>query len=215
MAGISGEKEADSSIGKLCEILSKIMEPTIVLEVAKYALEPNPIKLQGQENYLSWARHARLIVSSHGYERLLVPDEGDAKGEMDVQTKQINDRVLVWLLGSMEPIVREQVETMATVAEVWDALQNQFAGKSNKMQATRIMHELLHLKQGTKSVTEYSGELKRLYRDLHYCHPFEPVDQKDMAIHHTWFQSLVSKLFLDGLNQEFDLRRQLIFSKSE
>jgi len=53
MAGISGEKKADSSIGKLCEILSKIMEPTIVLEVAKYALEPNPIKLQGQENYLS------------------------------------------------------------------------------------------------------------------------------------------------------------------
>ena len=83
------------------------------------------------------------------------------------------------------------------------------------MQATRIMHELLPLKQGTKSVTEYSGELKRLYRELHYYHPFEPVDQKDMAIHHTWFQSLVSKLFLDGLNQEFDLYRQLIFSKSE
>jgi len=137
------------------------------------------------------------------------------KGEMDSQTKHINDRVLVWLLGSMEPIVREQVETMATVAEVWHALQNQFAGKSNKMQATRIMHELLHLKQGTKSVTEYSGELKRLYRELHYYHPFEPIDQKDMAIHHTLFQSLVSKLFLDGLNQEFDLRRQLIFSKSE
>ena len=52
----------------------------------------------------------------------------------------------MWLLGSMEHIVREQVETMATVAEVWDALQNQFAGKSNKMQATCIMHELLHLK---------------------------------------------------------------------
>jgi len=64
------------------------MEPTIVLEVAKYALEPNPIKLQGQENYLSWARHARLILSSHGFERLLVPNESDAKGEMDAQTKQ-------------------------------------------------------------------------------------------------------------------------------
>ena len=56
MAGISGEKKADSSIGKSCEILSKIMEqPKVVSEVAKYALEPNPIKLQGQENYLSWA----------------------------------------------------------------------------------------------------------------------------------------------------------------
>lgn len=83
------------------------------------------------------------------------------------------------------------------------------------MHASRIMHELLHLKHGTKSVTEYAGEIKRLYRHLHYYHPFKPVDQKDMVIRHTWFQSFISKLFLDGLNQEFDLRLQLIFSKSE
>ena len=84
MAGVSGEKEVDSSIGKLCEILNEKMEhPKGVSEVAKNPLEPNPIKLQGQENYLSWAQHAWLILSSHGYERLLVPDEGDAKGEMD------------------------------------------------------------------------------------------------------------------------------------
>ena len=62
-------------------------QPKGVSEIVKYALEPNPIKLQGQENYLSWARHARLILSSHEYERLLVPDEDDAKGEMDSQTK--------------------------------------------------------------------------------------------------------------------------------
>jgi hypothetical protein len=52
---------------------------------------------------MSLAQHARLILSSHGYERLLV----DVKGEMDAQTKQINDRVLLWLLGSMEPVVQE------------------------------------------------------------------------------------------------------------
>lgn len=36
-----------------------------------------------------------------------------------------------------------------------------------------------------------------------------------MEIHHTWFQSSVSKLFLHGLNQEFYPCRQLNFSKSE
>ena len=42
MAGISGEKEADSSIGKLCEILNEKMEqPKGVSEVAKNPLEPN------------------------------------------------------------------------------------------------------------------------------------------------------------------------------
>jgi hypothetical protein len=38
------------------------------------------------------------------------------------------------------------VETMFTIVEVWSALKDQFAGKSNKMQAAHIMHELLHLK---------------------------------------------------------------------
>jgi hypothetical protein len=46
------------------------------------------------------------------------------------------------------------------------------------MQATQIMHELTHLKQGSRSVTEYAGEVKKLYRDLYYYHPFEPVDKE-------------------------------------
>jgi hypothetical protein len=54
--------------------------------------------------------------------------------------------------------------------------------------------------------------MKRLYRDLHYYHPFEPVDKKDLAIHHKWFEPIVSKIFLDGLDEKFNLRRQLIFS---
>lgn len=142
---------------------------------------------------------------------LLKSDKGE---EDDITNKQLNDRVLVWMLSTMELIIREQV-TLTTPAEVWTELERQFAGKSNKMQATRIMHELTHLKQGSRSVVEYAGELKKLYIDLHYYHPFEAVDKKDLDIHHVWFQSLVSKLFFDGLNQEFDLRCQLIFSKSE
>jgi len=35
------------------------MEQTkVVSEVAEHPLEPKPIKLQGQENYLSWAQNA-------------------------------------------------------------------------------------------------------------------------------------------------------------
>jgi len=199
------------------EIFSKLLEQQqlkAVPETVRYALEPNPVKLSGPGNYVSWARHAQLILSSHGYENLLVDDE-EKQRSRDTHTKQINDRVLVWLLGSMEPIVRQQVEIMSTVSELWTSLEKQFAGKSNKMQATRIMEELTHLNQGTKSVTEYAGELKRLYRDLHYYHPFEPVDKKDLAIHHKWFETIVAKLFLDGLNQELNLRQQIIFSETE
>jgi hypothetical protein len=48
-----------------------------------------------------------LILSSHGYENLLAASDGEIKEEMNAQAKQINDRVLVWLLGSMESVVRE------------------------------------------------------------------------------------------------------------
>lgn len=65
------------------------------------------------------------------------------------------------MLSSMEPIIREQVETLTTPVEVWSELERQFAGKSNKMQATRIMHELTHLKQGSRFVVEYAGEVKK------------------------------------------------------
>ncbi|XP_073361538.1 uncharacterized protein [Aegilops tauschii subsp. strangulata] len=218
MADQTKEKSGDTSVDKLYEILSKVFEQQqqqlkVVPEAVKCALEPNPVKLAGPGNYISWARHAQLILSSHGYEELLSADEEKLKS--GTITKQINDRVLVWLLASMEPPIREQVETITTVFEVWKALEKQFSGKSNKMQATRIMQELTNLKQGSKSVTEYAGEMKRLYRELHYYHPFQPVDKNDVAVHHTWFEPFVGKLFLDGLNQEFDLRRQLIFSKTE
>jgi len=205
----------DSSVDKLCEMLRKMLEQQQQLqpnpEAFKHALEPNPIKLSGPGNYISWARHARLILSSHGHDGLLVADEEDGK-ERSAISKQINDRVLVWMLGSMEPSVREQVETMTSVAEVWSSLETQFAGKSNKMQANRIMHELCSLKQHSRSVTEYAGEMKRLYRDLHYYHPFEPLDKRDLAIHHKWFEPIVSKIFLDGLDEKFNLRREIIFS---
>jgi hypothetical protein len=61
----------------------------------------------------------------------------------------------------MEPIIREQVKTLTTPTEVWSELERQFAEKSNKMQATRSMHELTHLKQGSRSVVEYAGEVKK------------------------------------------------------
>lgn len=44
-------------------------------------------------------------------------------------------------------------------------------GKLNKIQSTRVMHELT-LRQDSRSLTMYAGEMKKLYRDLHYYHPF-------------------------------------------
>jgi len=101
----------------------------VTSDTVKYTLEPNPVKLSGSENYVSWARHCKLILSSHGYDYLLL--KSDKGEEDDITNKQLNDRVLVWMLSTMELIIREQVETLTTPAEVWTELERQFAGKSN------------------------------------------------------------------------------------
>ena len=117
--GDKGGEKQDNSIDKLCEIFSKIIEqPRVNPEIFKYALEPNPVKLSGPENYVNWARQAKLILGSHGYEKLLIATDGEEGKGSGSDTKQINDRVLVWLLGSMESTIREQVETMETLAKV-------------------------------------------------------------------------------------------------
>ena len=62
MADPSKDKAGDSSVDKLYEIFSKMFEQQqqlrVVPEGVKYALEPNPVKLDGPGNYISWARHA-------------------------------------------------------------------------------------------------------------------------------------------------------------
>jgi hypothetical protein len=106
---------------KTYEIFNKLLEQQqqvkVFPEAVKYALESNPVRLSGLGNYVSWRRHAQLILSSHGYEYLLADNEENLKSS-DTSARQINDRVLVWLLGSMEPIVRQQVEIITTVIEV-------------------------------------------------------------------------------------------------
>lgn len=101
---------------------------------------------------------------------------------------------------------------MQTAAEVWNEISKQFSGKTNKMQVTRILHEMRHLRQGQRSVTEYAGELKRLYRDLEFFHPFKSDDPKGGALLREWFQPILVHTFLEGLNAEFDFRRKMIYS---
>ncbi|CAM0949877.1 unnamed protein product [Alopecurus aequalis] len=78
------------------------------------------------------------------------------------------------------------------------------------MQVTRIFHELRHIKQEQKTVTEYAGEIKKLYRDLEYFRPFKAHDPRDVSLLREWFEPLLVQIFLDGLNSEFNLRSQVI-----
>lgn len=218
-----GEPNKESGVEKLVESMQRMM--TQLLEQAQTKtisgsdvlknLEPNPVRLTGPGDFFSWSRNALLILEAHGLEKFLREDEKRPGEVPQDQWDQQQKRVMVWLLGSMEKTVREQVEGLQSAAEVWASIEKQFSGKSNKMQVSRIFHELRHIKQEQKTVTEYAGEIKKLYRDLEYFRPFKAHDPRDVSLLREWFEPLLVQTFLDGLNSEFNLRSQLIQATSD
>jgi hypothetical protein len=80
------------------------------------------------------------------------------------------------------------------------------------MQVSRILLEMRHIKQDQKSVTEYAGELRKLYRDLEFFRPLKPHDPRDMLLLREWFEPLIVQVFLEGLNLEFNLCFEMILA---
>lgn len=215
-----GEPHPETSMDKLCEsmqkLLTQLVEQTHQKSKGPAILDPNPVKLSGPGNYFSWSRNASLILGSYGLKIFLDDKSENPSDKVELeQWEQNQQRVMVWLLGSMESSVREQVENLQTPAEVWKEIGNQFSGKTNKMQVTRVLHEMRNLKQGQRSVTEYAGELKKLYRDLEFFHPFKCNDSNGLTRLREWFQPILVQTFLEGLNPEFDFRRQMIYSAAD
>lgn len=210
----------DGGVAKLCETMQQMLKQLMEQSQSKTStgsealktLEPNPVKLTGPGDFFSWSRNAQLILESHGLQRFLKEDEKKPGEVTQEQWDQNTKRVMVWLLGSMEKSVREQVEGFQSAAEIWTSIEKQFSGNSNKMQVSRILHELRHIKQEQMTVTEYAGEIKKLYRDLEYFRPFKAHDPRDVPLLREWFEPLLVQAFLEGLNSEFNFRSQLILS---
>jgi hypothetical protein len=160
-------------------------------------------------------KYVQNILESHGLHKYLNEDEKKPEEITPEQWEQNHKRVMVWLLSSMEKSVREQVENFKTAAEVWTSIEKQFSGKSNKMQVSRILHEMRHIKQDQKSVTEYAGELKKLYRDLEFFRPFKPHDPRDLLLLREWFEPILVQVFVEGLNPEFNLRSEMILPTTD
>jgi hypothetical protein len=151
--------DSDGGVAKLCETMQQMLTRLIEQSQAKTSggsealktLKPNPVKLTSPGDFFSWSRNALLILESHGLEKFLKEDEKKPGDITQEQWEQNTKRVMVWLLGSMENSVREQVEGFQTAAEVWVSIEKQFSGKTNKMQVSRILHELRHIKQENKN----------------------------------------------------------------
>jgi hypothetical protein len=113
-----GDPSKDFGMDKLVESIQRMMAQLLEQAQSRTSsssdvlknLEANPVRLTGPGDFFSLSRNALLILESHGFEKFLREDVKKPAELPQDQWDQNQKRVMVWLLGSMEKTVREQVE---------------------------------------------------------------------------------------------------------
>ena len=103
------------------------------------------VKLEGAENYSSWAEHAETIWISRNLEGYIL---GTVKKPIEENSKEAqkwkatNALVRAWLLSSISSQIAKQVERIKEASEIWRLLKGTYSGVGNEMLACRIQKEL-------------------------------------------------------------------------
>jgi hypothetical protein len=192
--------------------------PEIEAKEDVHPLQMPLVKLEGAENYSSWAEHAETILVSRRLEGYVLgtaekPTEEDSKEGQRWKTS--NALVRAWLLSSISPQIAKQVERIKEASEIWRLLKGTFSGVGNEMLACKIQKELQDLTQGEKTVVDYVSELKRLWSDLEFYDPIGLECGKCIEKYHKWIERRHVRDFLNRLNQNFEPRRAALYGSGK
>jgi Retrotransposon gag protein/gag-polypeptide of LTR copia-type len=109
-------------------------------------------------NYPSWARSVTLSLQGKG--KLDHITDNNAKTDPNWKTNDIN--VMNWLLNSMEPQISRLFMYLESAKEIWEETKEMFGQEQNPTYIFHLKQELAKINQGTKTVTEYYDDLKRI-----------------------------------------------------
>jgi gag-polypeptide of LTR copia-type len=113
--------------------------------------------------------------------------------------------VINWLLNSMEPQVSRLFMYCDTAKELWNETKEMFGQDQNFAYIFHLKQEIAKIQQGSKTVTEYYGDLKTKWDELALY--TQTTDLKTLEQEHI-FQ------FLSGLDPNYDsVRSQILLSK--
>uniref|UniRef100_A0ACD5ZSN4 Uncharacterized protein n=1 Tax=Avena sativa TaxID=4498 RepID=A0ACD5ZSN4_AVESA len=176
------------------------------------------VKLEGAENYSSWAEHAETILVSRkleGYVLCTIEKPTDEDSKEGQRLKTSNALVRAWLISSMSPQISKQVERIKEASEIWRLLKGTYSGVGNEMLACKIQKELHDLSQREKTVVEYVSELKSLWSDLEFYDPIGMECGKCVEKYHKWIERRHVRDFLNGLNLRFEPRRAALYGSGK
>ena len=98
------------------------------------------------------------------------------------------DAVYSWLLETMTQDMYRRHLRCKSAKEIWDAVQKHHSKSKDRSRIGFLLNKGATLKQGERSVSEYSGEVLEIYDELDYYRPpiattnFDQV-QQDRTYH--------------------------------
>ncbi|XP_078433764.1 uncharacterized protein LOC144705106 [Wolffia australiana] len=187
--------------------------PESSLEPGNWSTSPGPFSLPKMPpdgmftgfNLLQWRQYVQITLKGRLMRHLLEdgPPRTDPKYYDWLDVEGVVHR---WLLDSISPNIKGEFLSLESARAVWEAALDSHSKKHNIATLYELVHRAVNLRQGDRSVMEYSTELISLWNEIDHYMPPDPhsVDRK-YTLQLRVFQ------FLMGLNPEYEsLWAQLI-----
>ncbi|XP_078434956.1 uncharacterized protein LOC144705959 [Wolffia australiana] len=192
--------------------------PAAPIESGNWSSSPGPFSLPRMPpdgmftgfNLLQWRQYVQITLKGRLMRHLLEdgPPRTDPKYYDWLDVEGIVHR---WLLDSISPSVKGEFLSLESAKAVWEAALESHSKKHNIATLYELVHRASNLRQGDRTIMEYSTELISLWNEIDHYMPPDPhsVDRK-YTLQLRVFQ------FLMGLNPEYEsLRAQLIHREKE
>ncbi|XP_078434137.1 uncharacterized protein LOC144705379 [Wolffia australiana] len=192
--------------------------PEAPLESGNWSASPGPFSLPPMPpdrmftgfNLLQWRQYVQITLKGRLMRHLL--EDGPPKTNSKYYDwLDVEGVVHRWLLDSISPSIKGEFLSLESARAVWEAALDSHSKKHNIATLYELVHRAVNLRQGDRTVMEYSTELISLWNEIDHYMPPDPhsVDRK-YTLQLRVFQ------FLMGLNPEYEsVRAQLIHREKE
>ncbi|RVX04312.1 hypothetical protein CK203_018423 [Vitis vinifera] len=105
---------------------------------------------------------------------------------------------------SMSPEIMKRYLHLPTAQEIWSALSKAFYDGSDELQVFTLNQKVFTAKQNDRSLSEYYGELTKIFCELDHRDKIVMKDPEDIAAYQKSIERPRVHIFLAGLGGDFE-----------